>query len=354
MVTADKPTADQEPKARREILQAAGRPYSWLQVLAGAYFRGAAADLHAEEAEAMAAMGYAKEEGFEVPEEAGEAGDAFRVEHNLITGEEMERWLDHCGIALEEFNAHFAARSLAARFAGELEAIRRDYAPAAEDVVKAMWAATILSGSFEAFTIPFARRVALRAGTNAAVDAAAAESALREGAPRVPEPLRTPDLVGELAALEVLYAADERVVAAEERCAAVLRDRAFQLTRIVVAGAVFPTLDQANEVYQGVTADGLALEELARLAGIEPILRTIFAEDAPEGAVPLLSALPGRVLEPEAVEGGFLVRQLRRRIEPAISDPDVAARVRGRLLDAHFDALVGLHVTWGFDPWLIR
>jgi hypothetical protein len=351
VTAADSPATDPATRARGEILRAAGRPYSWRQVLAGAYFRGAAAALHAEVADAVAAMSYAKEEGFEIPEDAGDAGEAFRVEHSLITGEETERWLDHCGIAIEEFDAHFASRLLASRFKAELDAIRRDYAPAAGEVVDTMWTATILSGSFEAFTLPFARRVANLVVTCAAPDPRELATALQAGEPRLPETLRAPGLLEELAAMDVLDEAAERDALSTARRAEELREREYLLTRIVVAEAVFPSLDQANEAYQGVAADGLGLEEVAQRAGVEPTERTLFADETPEGAAPLLSALPGRVLEPEAVEGGFLVRCLRRRIAPDLADPDVAVRVRERLLAARSGALLSTHVTWSFDPW---
>ena len=64
--------------------------------------------------------------------------------------------------------------------------------------------------------------------------------------------------------MNVLYDAAEREVVSAARCAEGLREREYQLTRIVVAEAVFPALDQANEAYQGVTADGLGLEEVAQ------------------------------------------------------------------------------------------
>jgi len=346
--------SDGVPRAAlREILRAWGSSRRWSDILAAAYFRGDAQALHARVADLLAAARYAEEEDFAIPEDAGDAGEAFRLEHSLITGEEMERWLDHCGISLEEFEAHFASRVLAARFTAQLEEIRRDYAPAGNEVVDGMWTAAILSGSFEAFTVSFARRVATRVGANTAAGDSAIALALHQGAPRVPEMLRAPGLLEELAALEVRYAVAEDEVASAARCAAELRDRAYQLARIVVAEAVFPLPDQASEAYQGVTADGLGLEEVARRAGVELTVRTLFAEDAPEGAVPLFSALPGQVLEPEAVEGGFLLRCLRRRIEPDLSDPDVTARVRERLLASQFDALVAAHVTWSFDPWTV-
>jgi hypothetical protein len=345
--------ADRATKACDEILRAAGRPYAWPQVLAGAYFSGAAAALHAEVADALAALSYAREEGFEIPEDAGEAGEAFRIEHSLITGEETERWLGHCGISIEEFDAHFTSRLLAARFKAGLDEIRLDYAPAAGAVVDAMWTATILSGSFDTFTLPFARRVANRIVAEAAPDARRIASALEEGAARVPESLHAPGLLEELAAMEVLYRAAESEVASTARCEEELRERAFQLRRIVVAEAVFPSLDQANEAYQAVTADSAGLEDVAERAGVEAVEREYFADQAPEGAVALLSASPGLALEPQEVEDGFVLQLLRRRIEPDLADPDVAARVRGRLLDVHFDALVAEHVMWTFDPWML-
>jgi hypothetical protein len=353
VTVADAPTAGPGSGARGEILRAAGRPYSWEQVLAGAYFRGAAAALHEEVADALAATSYAREEGFEIPEDAGDAGEAFRVEHSLITGEETEGWLGHCGIPIEEFNAYFASRLLAARFKEERAAIRRDYLPAAGEVVAAMWAAAILSGSFEAFTLPFARRAANLLVSGASADPGELAAARRTGEPRVPETLRAPGLLEELAAMDVLYEAAEREALSAERCAGELREREYQLRRIVVAGAVFPSLDQANEAYQGVVEDGLGLDEVARRAGVEPTEETLFADAAPEGAQPLLSALPGRVLEPEAVEGGYIIRCLRRHIDPELADPVVAARIRERLLASHFGTMLSMHVTWSFDPWIV-
>lgn len=338
----------------REIFRAAGRSYSWPQVLAGAYFRGDAASLHAEEADSIAALRYAEEEEFPIPEGgAGAAAEAFRLEHNLITGEELERWLEHCGIEYGQFEAHFASRTLASRFCKQLAGIRRDYGPNADEVAGALWPAALLSGNFDAFTLPLARRAAVRADASASAEASAVALALKNGGWRLPKALLAPGLLDELAALDALFQAAEREVASPARCARELQERAYQLARIVVVEAVFPSLDQAKEAFLGVKADGLGIEEIARRAGLEPAEATHFAEDAPEGAVPLLSALPGQVLEPEVVEGGYLLRCLRRRIEPALSDPVVAARVRERLLAAHLDALVARHVAWSFDPWTV-
>lgn len=339
--------------ATREIFRAGGRSYRWPDVLAAAFFRDDAAALYAEVAEALAVARYAGEEGFKLSDDAGAAGEAFRVAHSLITGEEMERWLDHCGILLEEFDVHFASRALAERFKEKIGEIRLEYAPASDEVVAAMWVATILSGSFEAFAFPFARRVAARFGPRPPADGGAVERALSEGETRVPEMLRTPGLLEDLAAMEVRHAAAEHEAASPERCAEELRARAYQLTRIVVAETVFRSRDQANEAYQGVATDGVGFEEVALRAGVEPTERSFFVDEAPEAATPLLSTLPGRALEPEAVEGGFRLTVLKRRVEPDLADPAVATRVRERLIAAHFDVLVGQNISWSFDPWTV-
>ena len=353
LTAAEPPPAGGASVTRPDLLRAAGRTYSWQEVLAAAYFCGGAAELHAEVADTIAVLRYAEEEGFNL-EEAGSAdGENFRLEHNLITGEEMERWLGHCGIQLEEFESHFAARKILGRFSTRIGEIRGDYAPTAGEVVDAMWGAAILSGSFEMFVRSFARRVANRIVAPASAEPGEITASLRMGAPLVPGALATPGLLEELAALEALYAAAEREAASPERCAMELRERSYQLSRIVIAEAVFPSLDQANEAYQAVTADGIGLDEVAARAGIAVVETTLFADQTPEGATALLSGFPGRVLEPQQVESGFLLQLLRRRIEPDLADADVAARVRGQLLAAHFDALVSVHLVWRFDPWTL-
>ena len=353
LTAAEPPPAGGASVTRPDLLRAAGRTYSWQEVLAAAYFCGEAAELHAEVADAIAVLRYAEEEGFNLEEAGAADGENFRLEHNLITGEEMERWLGHCGIQLEEFESHFAARKILGRFSTRIGEIRGDYAPTAGEVVDAMWGAAILSGSFEMFVRSFARRVANRIVAPASAEPGEITASLRMGAPLVPGALATPGLLEELAALEALYAAAEREAASPERCAMELRERSYQLCRIVIAEAVFPSLDQANEAYQAVTADGIGLDEVAARAGIAVVETTLFADQTPEGATALLSAFPGRVLEPQQVESGFLLQLLRRRIEPDLADADVAARVRGQLLAAHFDALVSERIVREFDPWTV-
>jgi hypothetical protein len=338
--------------AGREILRAGNRSYSWSQVLAGAYFRGDAAALDAEVGDALAAVRYAEEEGFEIPEDAGEAGDAFRLEHELITGEEMERWLAHVGITLEQFDGHFASRLLLARFREELDGIRRDYAPAAAEILEAMWAATILSGCYDALTAPFARRLAAWCAGDGRSDAAGTEDVRRLREAAVPVQLCAPGLVEELAGLEVAYAAEEAGSATPELLARELHSQRFQLMRLDYAEAVYPTANQAQEAYLAVSADGRPFEQIAEEAGVETTAACRFPDEMPDPPRSVLfSAAPGAVLKPEAVEGGFVLHLLRRRIEPDLADPAVADRVRERLIAARFDALVARHVAWSFDPW---
>ena len=354
MLTSDSTPPSEQSSAGRTILEAAGRKYPWAEVLTAAYFFDLAGELHAALEDALAALAYAEEQGFDV-DEAGAAGaEAFRLEHGLVTGEELDGWLAHVGLDLESFDAHFAGRALASRFAAELEEIREHYAPDPDDVIGAMWAATLLSDSFDAFVGAFARRLAQQSASEATPEPEDAGQALDAGAARVPEALRDAERLEELGALDATYLRAERELVPPERVARELREREYQLTRIEVTEACFRTLDQAHEALQCVNADGLTLDEVAEQAGLEPCEATYFVDEAPEGAVALLSAEPGRAAEPEPTEEGFLVRVLLQRWPPEPGDPELEERVRTRLIAAHFDALVSLHVTRSFDPWTAR
>lgn len=341
------------PDPRDLILRAAGRSFGWSDVLAAAYFRGDAGSLHERVSDSIAALRYAEEEGFPLAFATEAAVEEFRNEHLLITGEEMDDWLAHCALRLEEIEACCAGLAFAERFEERMTEIRRDYAPSSAEVMDALWPCTmILPGAFDELTLGLARRLANFVASENRVGAEARQLLLREGRARVPEALVRPGLIEDLAGMEVLYAEAQERVAPPGRCAREIAERSYQLTRIVVGEVLFSSLDRANEAYQCLRVDGMDLAELAEAAGAELVEHTLFADEAPSGALPLLSATPGAAVEPEKAETGFVLRVLRERIEPDPSDPSIRERVRERLLAAHFDALVSLHVTRSFDPWL--
>lgn len=103
-----------------------------------------------------------------------------------------------------------------------------------------------------------------------------------------------------------------------------------------------------------MSTDGRDIEAVAQEAGVETIEKTLFPDEIAGATRSLLfSASPGAVLAAEAVESGFILRSLKRRVNPDLADRAVAARMRERLIAERLDTLVVEHITWSFDPWTV-
>jgi hypothetical protein len=335
------------------LFQAAGRSYTWEHVLTAADFRGDTAELRRNLAVALAMRAYADEQGFEASSSDVEsAADEFRVERDLIAADDLEQWLDRCGVTLDDFEAFFARRILAARFRDQADQVGRDYAPSAADVANHIWVEAILTGDYEALAIGLARRVAVRLDGSTLFTPAEVEEARREAESRLQGKTIDPEWFNELAEMEAAYGAAERAALTSEHRDREIRARFIQLTRIEIAEATFPSFDQAREACHCVTGEGESLESVAARSRAAFDVATRFCEDLPdEVRDALFSAPAGRVFPPQKGDEIFTVREVRGRIEPEPDDPDVVARVRGRLLGNRFDAMVARHVRWLFDPW---
>ena len=335
------------------LFEAANRCYTWEHVLTAAEFRGDAAELKQDLAVALAVQAYADEQGFEVSAaDVESAADEFRLEHELIAGEDLEQWLDHCGLALDDFEAFFVRRLLADRFRDQADDIGRDYAPAAADVASHMWAELILTGGYEALSVALARRVAVRLDGSASSAPAEVHKSRREAAVLLDGKTLDPEWLTELAEMETAYEAAERAALMSEHRDREIRARFIQLTRIEIAEAAFPSFDQAREAYQCVIGEGESLESVATRSRAAFDVATRFYDDVPDEVRDLFFSAPaGKVFPPQKGDEPFAVREIRRRIEPEPDDPEVSARVRERLLANRFDAMVSQHVRWLFDPW---
>lgn len=337
----------------KDLFQAANRRYTWEYVLTAADFRGDAAELKRNLAFALAVRAYADEQGFEAsPADVESAADEFRLERELITGEDLEQWLDHCGLTLDDFEEFFARRLLADRFRDQADDIGRDYAPSAADVANHMWVEAILTGDYEALAAGLARRVAVRLDGSAPSTPTEVQESRREAEGLLDGKTLDPEWFTELAEMEAAYGAAERAALTSEHRDREIRARFIQLTRIEIAEATFPSFDQAQEAYGCVTGEGESLESVATRSGAAFDLATRFYDDVPDELRDLFFSAPaGKAFPPQRGDELFAVREVRRRIEPESDDPDVLARVRERLLGSRFDAMVSQHVRWLFDPW---
>src|SRR6267378_1566537 len=76
----------------------------------------------------------ANEQNLELDDSAlDSASIAFRYEHDLITAEETERWLDDRNLSLSEFSEYFARRYWGEAYTGKVNPAERSYQAASAD-----------------------------------------------------------------------------------------------------------------------------------------------------------------------------------------------------------------------------
>ena len=245
-----------------------------------------------------------------VPDDVRAAEVAFRRERRLIAGDELRAWLTSHRLHVDEWRAWLR---------GE---------PAEP------WTAGTCDGTFEHWT----DRLAERAGALAAAD--------REPATAPPPPAwfaRMPDAA---AAAAIGVPADEiarragELWQAERAHAQLCEDAAGADTiqRLVSANTVdwlrldceliqSADEDVAKEAALLVREDGMELPEVALAAGLDLQSSRAWAGDiATELRGRLVSAAPGELVGPIAVNGHFVLAHVRAKLVPEASDPDVRAR----------------------------
>ena len=277
------------------------------------------------------------------------AAEAFRYEHDLITAEETEAWLENRGLTFEDFSDCFTRQY----YAGALQDIVPDkveYASASSELRELFVAELILSGELERMTRELMWRLAARcAETDPSQDSIALEQRQFFDRNRIESTQlanwlqrlgRDSKWFNEMLAIEAAYGrrCDTLLVArARQRELVALR---LLLTRFEIEVIELESRDAAQEALFCVRKDGISMEEVAA-DGRYPYWRSEFVlEDiAADAQQRFLTVSAGDVLEPAARGDGFQLCRIIKRIEPQPNDPNVKSRIDQRLLDRHFSEL---------------
>lgn len=330
------------------------------QVVAAAEFLGLALPLRERIAAGLAASTYADEEGYAAgSDHLQDALDAFRYGHDLLTEEETERWLDTWGVDLDDLTGFLDRRHWGERFRDIGAQLARDYAPAAQDVDRALWPEAVFDGAAREWAVACARRsAALRSCGGALPDAEAREAACGAFFTRTGRSPRT------LSAWMRELGKDQAwfdLMVAREACARRVRDEALagadlerelasrrmDFLRVTFERAAFPSAEAAREAMLCVTEDRESLADAARRAGVAAAGGTEFLGDIADPASRrLLSAVPGEVLGPLESEEGWELWKIVRKAEPDARDGAVRDRLERLVENAAFERLVGAHIAW--------
>ncbi|HUR34582.1 MAG TPA: hypothetical protein VM032_12355, partial [Vicinamibacterales bacterium] len=152
---------------------AGDRDYLWLDVVLAAMWRGEWAAFEQHLREGLACEAYSYDTDDPADQDAVElATNEFRYDHELITAEETEAWLERVGLSVESWSRYFARQSLWMRWEIQLEQLMAAGAPTDQTVADDLPAEGICSGAFGRFATALAGRAAVHVDRSAADDGA--------------------------------------------------------------------------------------------------------------------------------------------------------------------------------------
>jgi hypothetical protein len=287
------------------------------------------------------------------------AAEALRYDHDLITAEETEHWLETRGLTLDDFGEYFARRYWGENWEDEVEPKSIDYVSASEELRDLLRADIILSGEFDKMAKQLSWRVAASfAAKQEDVDPesiATEEKFVFERVGIDGSGLtdwlaglgRDREWLNEMLRMEAILRRKRDQLLTPRARQSELATLRLPLTRFEVEIVEVESKDAAREASLCVTADGLSMEEVAK-EGRYPFRRVeLLLQDIDnELQQKFLSVSVGKVLEPLAREDGFQLCRIINKIEPNADDPVLRERIDQSILERHFSQLVANHIQW--------
>jgi hypothetical protein len=241
--------------------------------------------------------------------DAGEQAAAeasFRYARNLISGEDVQNWLERWGLRVGEWRAFVRRAILRERWSGELDATAARFPATDEEVAAAIWTEAVCSGALEAGARRLAGELALGAETGEASGNISTRALEREIAAQGLDWLR---IEGELLELS--------------------------------------TEDLAREAALCVREDGRPLAEVAAECGTEPRPLNVFVVDVESEVAPiLLAAREGELVGPVARDGVFKLFFVRKKTPASSDDPAIRRKAQERVRSRELERAVAAKVRW--------
>lgn len=325
--------------------------YTVLEVLAHAWYRGELFDCWDRLLTSMACVQRAGELGLEPGEgELQSLSDEFRYERDLLTSEEMERWLRLHDISEDDFCNYFLRQYWRQDF-DEPPVIEAPFAAAPLELLNRLRADAILSGDFDRMVERLSWRVAAAHSETEPVAGPECEQERADFFARTfsNERVLTKELAvfgldmawfEETVRREVIYRRVCRRTLTPERRARALPAMRLALTAVGIETLTVSSSEAAREGVLCLNESRLTMTELARECGSVPERTTVCIGDLPEEMQQnILSASLGQCLPPASCEGGFQLCRMIEKKDPGAEEPQTAARLNRHLLLAHFSDL---------------
>jgi hypothetical protein len=255
---------------------------------------------------------------------AESASEDWRIEKNLIAGEELDAWLALRRITHDDFLRHF-----------------RGEAPVNEAQRLARW---WIDGSITRWATRHAHAIAALAAQDAPPD----EKTLHRCKTALTAPLHDEAWLSDLAQIETAYEMYRTALLQPESLAKELRSQHFPLHHVTLTICKVPEESVARELMLQLAADASAtLAQRADSLGFPHFPQSFFIGDlTPEYQQPFLSARGGECLPPMRGSDHWRVCQLVEKTPPSLDDPEVLSRVQTRVLEQGFAERCEGVITW--------
>ncbi len=353
-------TSEAAPKESTVFFTSGAHTYTARDAIHAAAFRGELEPHWNEVVRLAACEQHAAEHELEMEESALDtSSNTFRYQHDLITAEETEQWLDRRGLTLPDFADFFARHYWGDSLRGKVAFEPVPYLPAPAELQELLISELVLTDELDRMAERLAWRIAaLEASLDEELTAEQlanerAEFLQRDGLTdeTVTDWLenfgRDEHWLQQMCRGEALYRreCDAKLTLAERKRE--LADLRLPLTKFEVEMIELESLNAAREAFLCVREDGMSMEEIAH-EGKYPFRRSArLLEEIPlEFQQRFLSVSPGDLLEPIERDGGYQLYRVLGKAEPDVADPAVRERADHRILGRHFSELAARHLEW--------
>lgn len=311
-----------------------------------------------ESQRAAAGERLADEKEMEVDSSAVDSASiAFRYAHDLITGEETERWLEDRGLTLSDFSGYFTRRQWGKTIVADAPSTEF---PEADIEEKTRFAIDlILAGELDRWAEDYSRRIATQAANGSVTPTTEERAEFFQRAGLKEESLsgflekigRDQEWFDNVLAGETAYQRQKASLVTEKDLARELISLRLLLTCFELETVEVDSRNAAAEVVACVRTDGMEMAEVAEEGRYPYRSETVLLEDLPAGEQQrLLAAKAGALLDPVPRDDAFEVSRVRTRTEPTTADAAVRQRLTRRILARHFSALISKYISWRLLP----
>ena len=345
------------------VFTSGGESFTVRDLIDAAAFWGELEETWNELLRLVAAEAQADEQELELDDSAvDQAAETFRYEHDLITAEETEQWLEQRGLTLNDFSEYFVRHYWGDNLE-DIEPKTIGYDSAPNELRELLVVELILSDELGRMAKHLSWRVAGRqeAGRNGLDPELLAEEKklLFERAGLGEDQIdgwlaamnRDRDWLGKSLEMEALHRQKTKELLNRKACEHEIAGLRLPLTRFDLETVELDSLDAAREALLCVHNDGMSMEEVATEDRYPYRRAEVLLEDLPEDLQQkFLSVSTGDILEPIARGDGFYICRVIEKAEPKADDEAVRERAERSILERHFSELTAKHIQWQTVP----